>query len=146
MITPDQIAGSGSEHGEQSALFAYAAIQARTHPLWALLFAIPNGGKRDKVTASRLKAEGVKSGVPDICLPVARAGYHSLYIELKRIGDKEQDRKPGIASTAQDRWISNLKNQQHCAVVCYGWHEAAAVVEWYLGKPHTRVYWQSGDV
>lgn len=53
-----------------------------------LLHAIPNGGKRDIVTAAKLKNEGVKRGVPDLFLPVARGGYHGLYIELKIKGGK----------------------------------------------------------
>lgn len=49
----------------------------------ALLHHIPNGGARSKATAGRLKAEGVKAGIPDICLPVPKNGYGALYIELK---------------------------------------------------------------
>jgi hypothetical protein len=45
---------------------------------------VPNDGLRPTVTAARLTTEGVRRGVPDICLPVARGGYHGVYIELKR--------------------------------------------------------------
>jgi hypothetical protein len=31
----------------------------------------------------KLKAEGVRAGVADLCLPAARRGYHGLYIEMK---------------------------------------------------------------
>ena len=47
------------------------------------IFAIPNGGARNVVTAAKLKAEGVLAGVPDLCVPMARCGFHGLYIELK---------------------------------------------------------------
>lgn len=47
--------------------------------------------KRDKATAVALKRQGVKAGVPDICLPVARNGYHGLHIELKA-GKTQQPR------------------------------------------------------
>lgn len=48
-----------------------------------LLFAIPNGGKRNVVTALRMKREGVISGVPDLFLSIGRNGYHGFYIEMK---------------------------------------------------------------
>src|SRR5262245_46077094 len=80
-----------SEHVEQVALFKWAARNQGREPLLCLLFAIPNGGKRDKVTAARLKAEGVKAGVPDICLPVARMGYYGFWIEMKVGKNKTTD-------------------------------------------------------
>lgn len=48
-----------------------------------LLFAIPNGGKRNAVTASILKAEGVVAGVADLFLAVPSPDYHGLFIEMK---------------------------------------------------------------
>jgi hypothetical protein len=96
MMTPAELAKSGSEHGEQRALFAWvlvaeqygfnvawdwaagmgleAAKSSRTNeqPVHELKWfhAIPNGGLRDKRTAAMLKAEGVKRGIPDTFLPV----------------------------------------------------------------------------
>lgn len=46
-------------------------------------FAIPNGGKRNVIVAQKMKAEGVRAGIPDLCLPVMRGGYGGMYIELK---------------------------------------------------------------
>lgn len=48
-----------------------------------LLFAIPNGGQRNRVTAAYLKKEGVTAGVHDLFLSVPRAEFHGLYIEMK---------------------------------------------------------------
>lgn len=84
------------------------------------------GGKRDKRTAVALKRQGVKAGVPDICLPVARNGYHGLYIELKAGKNK--------ATKSQEKWQVFLNSQGYYAVICYGWHEAAKVIEEYLLK------------
>ena len=67
-----------SEHAEQVALFKWAEFAAARWPELTLMHAIPNGGHRNKITAARLKAEGVRAGVPDICLPVARGGWHGL--------------------------------------------------------------------
>jgi hypothetical protein len=47
------------------------------------LFAIPNGGSRDVITGSKLKAEGVVAGVADLFLCIANTEFHGLFIELK---------------------------------------------------------------
>jgi len=63
------------EHKEQKALFRWAGFRAQQKPELELLYAILNGGHRHKAVGRRLKAEGVKRGVPDICLPVPRGGF-----------------------------------------------------------------------
>jgi hypothetical protein len=72
-----------SEHDEQCAVIQWAKIFESRYPELALLFAIPNGGKRNVVTAMKLRDEGVKPGVPDLFLPVARHGWHGMFIEMK---------------------------------------------------------------
>ena len=79
-----------TEHTDQARLFRWMA----TVPALALAFAIPNGaklpwtknakGQRYSAEAIRLKQEGLKSGVPDICIPVMRGGYGAMFLELKR--------------------------------------------------------------
>ena len=115
----------GSEHQEQAALFEWAAWHSERVPALQLMFAIPNGGKRDKVTAARMKTEGVKSGVPDICLPVARRGFHGFYIELKVGANKP--------SKEQLRWLEALTLEGYMTDVSYGWTEAAHKIIRYLG-------------
>jgi hypothetical protein len=114
-----------TESEEQQSLFAWAEIQAGRYPELRLLYHIPNGGKRGKAEAGRFAAEGVRSGVPDLCLPVARGLYHGLYIELKRT-------RGGKISDTQREWETALANQGYCAVVCRGWVEASKVLLWYL--------------
>lgn len=113
------------ESEEQIALFEWASYRAGAHPELHLMFHIPNGGKRNITEAARFKRMGVKAGVPDICLPVARCGYHGLYIELKAPGGK--------ASEYQTMWINELTRQRFLARVCVGWKEAADLIEKYLG-------------
>jgi hypothetical protein len=48
-----------------------------------LLFAIPNGGKRNIITAMTMKREGVVAGVPDLFLSIPRNEFHGFYIEMK---------------------------------------------------------------
>ena len=83
------------------------------------------GGSRNKIEAARLRAQGVKSGVPDLCLPVARGANHGLYIELKR-------QRGGRISEEQVRWIDGLLKQGYAAAICKGWQEAASVIIDYL--------------
>lgn len=112
------------EAGIQESLFEWAELNESRHPELKLLHAIPNGGKRDAITGYHLKRQGVKSGVPDICLPVARRNSHALYIELKAEGGRVQE--------SQKVWIAELNKQKYRAVVCYGLDEAIKTLEWYL--------------
>lgn len=113
-----------SESTEQQALFEWAEIAAKKTPELRLLHAIPNGGKRHISTAVRLKKEGVKAGVPDICLPVPCGEYHGLYIEMK-VGRN----KP---SANQKWWIEQLQKQGYRVEVCYSWGEAVKVITEYM--------------
>lgn len=113
-----------SEHDEQAALFQWAALQANATPELQLLYAIPNGGHRHKAVAANLAAEGVKSGVPDICLPVARSSFHGLYIEMKYGRNKPSDH--------QEAWLKALAGQGYKTAVCWSFHAALTVIEQYL--------------
>ena len=113
------------EGEEQRQLFEWANFFSAAMPELELLYHIPNGGSRNKAEAAKLKREGVKPGVPDLCLPVPRFGFNGMYIELKR-------RKGGQVSAGQKRWIEKLQQQGYRAVVCRGWKEAAAAIANYL--------------
>jgi hypothetical protein len=117
-----------TESQEQAALFEWAKLSEWKHPELKLLHAIPNGGLRDARTAAVLQRTGVKSGVPDLCLPVARGGFHGLYIELKRL-------KGGVLSINQKTWLSLLAKEGYKAVMCKGWLEARdAILNYLEGK------------
>lgn len=114
-----------TEGQEQATLFSWAAMQTRRLPELRLLFHVPNGGSRGKGEAGRFKAEGVKPGVPDLCLPVARCGWHGLFIELKR-------QKGGRVSREQIQWLTDLEREGYRAEIAQGWQEAARILESYL--------------
>lgn len=114
-----------TESQEQQWLMQWARAQSRRWPELGLLYHIPNEGKRSRAGGARLKAEGLKAGVPDLCLPVARGGCHGLYIELKR-------RKGGVVTAAQTAWMDSLLQQGYMVAVCRGWEEAAKLIEGYL--------------
>lgn len=115
-----------SEHYHQCALIEWAGLEGHKEPRLWLLFAIPNGGARHPVVAAKMKAEGVKKGVPDLMLPVAARGFHGLFIEMK-------DEDGGRMSRAQKEWQVNLMAEGYLHVVCHGWDSARESLLWYLG-------------
>ena len=130
-----KLAASDTEHAHQRALFGWFNYVAFTglHPLARLCYAVPNGGKRDPITAARLKAEGVKAGVPDVVYPVARHVWHSPYIELKA--------GKGRPSDDQVEWHTLLRQQGHAVAVCWGWHAARLCFRDYeMGGPQAMEY------
>lgn len=114
----------GIEDEHQEAIFQWCAVRQGMYPELKLLYHVPNEGKRDKLYAMALKRRGVKAGVPDMCLPVARCGYHGLYIELK-VGKNK-------TTNNQKDWIERLNEQGYLAVVCYGWEAAVDTLDKYL--------------
>lgn len=113
------------ESNEQQTLVAWAKRHEEEWPELRMLYHIPNEGKRSRKNGARMKAEGLKSGVPDICLPVARGGHHGLYIELKR-------RKDSKVTEEQLEWIADLVAQGYVAAVCRGCDEAISLITRYL--------------
>lgn len=114
-----------SETTEQIALFNWAKRTESILPELALMYHVSNEGKRSN--GGILKAAGLKSGVPDICLPVANNGFHGLYIELKFGKNK--------ATKAQEEYMAMLNAQGYKTAVCYGAEEAGEEILAYLTEP-----------
>ena len=93
------------------------------------MYHIPNEGKRSKVTGAQLKAQGLKAGVPDVCLPVAHGGYIGLYVEMKV--------KPNRPTENQKQWLRALRGAGHFTAVAYTWEEAKNLIVEYLSLPPT---------
>lgn len=104
-----------SEADEQATVVHHC--RARRIPVYHIL----NEGKRSSRTGAFLKRQGLSPGVPDLCIPVARGHYHSLYIEMKAKG--------GRITAAQKEWTSMLRAQGMCAAVCYGADDAISLTE-----------------
>lgn len=118
------------EHAEQVALCRWWSLYARrTGIAESLLFAIPNGGRRDAVTGARLKAEGVRAGVPDMFLAVPRKNAPGLFLELKK-------RKGGRVSENQKNVHEALSEAGYPVRICRGWDEAKRAIEDYIGGIH----------
>lgn len=113
-----------TEHDEQVSFIKWAE-QCLQPSVFSLLFAIPNGGQRHKAVASNLRAEGVKAGVPDIMLAVARGGFYGLFVEMKRTSKS-------VISDAQYSMIQELREAGYRVEVCKGREEAKRIVREYL--------------
>jgi hypothetical protein len=113
-----------AETTEQIKLFNWAKSRENIVPELRLMYHIPNEGKRSKSGGEILKAAGLRAGVPDICLPVARMGYNALYIEMK-FGDN----KP---TKAQREYMAALEAAGAKVTVCYSAETAREVIRHYL--------------
>ena len=113
------------ERPHQVALIKWVRSVKQTYPVLKLLYAVPNGGDRNLRVARKLKAEGVLSGVADLCLPAARRGYHGLYLEMKS--------EEGVATEEQKEFLRDVSGEGYCAVIAQGVDEAKATLKWYLG-------------
>lgn len=126
MLTIQALQKARSEHVEQCGVVRWAEAMTGIRPELGLLFAVPNGGGRSKAEGGRLKAEGVKPGVPDLMLPVARQGYHGLFIEMKRAGG-------GRLSLYQREWRARLEAEGYRWVCCEGMDAGIKALREYLG-------------
>jgi hypothetical protein len=160
MLRVKDLLGTDTEHAHQVTLFAYAAVAMNYGWEWAdewakggevdgvvgrgvselrWLHAIPNGGGRGDnkrsatIRGQQLKAEGVKAGVADIFLPVAKGSWHGLYIEMKRPKLKPVRGGKGGLSNEQIEFRDWVRGQGYGWVVCYGWEEVVRVLRMYLG-------------
>jgi len=90
-----------------------------------LLFAIPNGGWRNQVVASKLKAEGVQAGIPDLQLAIPNGKYHGLFIEMK-------NGKAGELSQIQREMIVKLTHHGYACAVCHSFEEFVLTANEYM--------------
>ena len=113
------------ETTEQMALFVWARNNTHALPCLSLMYHVPNEGKR--ANGAVLKAMGLKSGVPDVCLPVASHNFHGLYLEMKYGRNK--------ATPEQEAFMAGLRQQGYKTAVCHGAEEAKAEILNYLQEP-----------
>jgi hypothetical protein len=137
-MTPEQLAKSDTESAHQTALFAWAALHVQEYPELKWMHHIPNGGTRGAdaksraIAGARLKAQGVKVGVPDVFLPVKRGPCSGLYIELKKPSAKPKRNGKGGLSEEQLEFGVFVQEQGYGWAVCYGWEAAASLVVSYM--------------
>lgn len=134
LITPEKLAASGSEDGTQKAYIQACRTQLQpVFPEVMLTYHVPNGGTRGEQSVAakamaNLKSMGLVNGVPDICLPVGRLGYSSLYIEFKR-----PDGKNGLDIEQYD-YIVKLTQYGALVAICDNWEHAFDITQMYLSQ------------
>lgn len=121
-----------SEATDQAALFDFLARMEGRYPALKWAFHVPNGEKRDKATAAKLKEMGTKPGVPDVIFPWAyyderaNIAYPGCVIELKH----------GRNSTTpdQDAWLEHFRRCGWFVAVFHDWmHAARLLLRWVGG-------------
>lgn len=111
-----------SEHRIQKAYFQWLRYKLpRVEPL---AFSVPNGGYRFIATAARLKAEGVKAGVPDIFIAYPQKSFHGLFMELKT--------ERGRPTKQQLQWLERLGSKGYMAMLCKGLDALIETTEGYF--------------
>ena len=91
-----------------------------------LLYAVPNGGKRNAREAARLKREGVRPGIPDLVLAIPMLPYHGLYIELKT--------PKGRLQPSQRDVLLRLEDQGYMTQIVRSFDEFQSLITKYLRK------------
>lgn len=116
------------EDSEQALFFSI--LRYRYPQVWDIAFHVPNGGKRNAREGARLKAQGVKAGVPDIFVPMPVGSHFGLFIEMKRA--LEHGKPKPVVSGQQRMMMDMLTAQGYKCVVAYGADDAIMILEQYL--------------
>lgn len=154
-MTPKDLCKSGSEFGEQSALFCWAnsnEARAKFPHLYrkpegtqlgrCKMYSINNNAgvdanaKTRAIRGGRAKQIGLSPGVADIFIPLARHGCNGLYIELKidpQHPENLKRKRKGEQSPAQKQFEKQVVEDNFGYCVCDGWKRAKVVISQYLG-------------
>ncbi len=92
-----------------------------------LLFAIPNQARRSRANASRMSAEGLLAGVPDVFLAVPRGDCAGFFIEMKASGGK--------LSENQRLMLARLTKAGYATLVAYSATDAINAIRAYMNLP-----------
>lgn len=123
MVTHKARKPKDEEHRIQCACVRWFRLQ---YPqLNGRLFAVPNGGRRDAITAAKLKAEGVIAGVSDLILLKSNHDYGALLIEMKTLKGRQRD--------SQKQWQNLVcADEEYKYVVCHSFDDFKREVDDYL--------------
>lgn len=121
-----------AESRECLALMKWAATVRleNGYNLGAVMYHIPNGGKRNKIEAGIMKGEGVKAGQMDYHLPIARHGFGSLYLEMKKPTAMPSD----VSQEQRDR-TGIMRDCGNVVRFARNWQHAASIICEYLELP-----------
>lgn len=124
------------EHWHQVCFCEFVRKEYAEH--YETLFAIPNGGTRNRVEAANMKMEGVKAGVTDLQLAYPMAippqGFTmryrlfcGLFLEMKR-----PEGSYGV-SDKQVEFMAAMRRRGYATGVAHGWYAAVGLFLYYIG-------------
>lgn len=121
-----------SEDDLQISCFQWIELIRPAHPILEWIIHVPNGGKRPRGAAGKLKAMGVKPGVLDVLLPLPFNGWSGLAIEMKVGSNKTTEQ--------QDDWLQVFEASGYYTAVCYTLEDFMSHVDRFLTSicPHSR--------
>ena len=93
--------------------------------LRGLVIHIPNEGHRSKRYGALLRDMGMRAGVSDLFIAMARHTFFGAWIELKSASGK--------VSTEQARFHLDMAQQGYFTMTCWGVDEAIKTIAWYTG-------------
>ena len=102
---------ASAEENLHRSCFEWVTLNRARHPLLAWLIHIPNGGRRPRGEAGKLKALGVKKGVPDFVLPFPspNARWSGFAVELKSpTGRLSQEQQDWLAKMVSHGWMTGV--------------------------------------
>ncbi len=90
------------------------------------LYAVPNAALRSPALGAWMKAEGMRAGIPDLQLDVARDGFHGLRIEMKAGANKESDKQSEV--------LASLRRRGYKTMTCWTTDAAIDAIQDYLDR------------
>ena len=126
-----------SEDHQQANFFAWIDYWGEQFPKLKTCYAEPNGSNKSKMQRYVMSITGLRSGVPDVHLPIfSRIYYEATNISIEYTGLYiEFKSKKGVLSPNQKIWMQRLRDVNHMVEVCKSWQAAANLVIDYLGLP-----------
>lgn len=112
------------EEDLQRTCFEWISLRMARYPILRFALHVPNGGKRPKGEAGKMKAMGVKKGFPDIITPLAFGKWRGFAAELKS--------STGRVSAEQEEWLGALAESGWLTGVCRSLGEFELLVGKYL--------------
>lgn len=102
----------------------WVVLSSARYPILRWMLHVPNGGKRPRGEAGKLKALGTKPGYPDLTLPRPNHTWRGLAIELKS--------PVGTVSSYQQEWLDAFAEDGWLVAVCRSLEEFIATTLLFL--------------
>lgn len=98
-----------TEEAAHRACVAWAQVAHQQYPLLRWLVHVPNGGKRPRGEAGKLRAMGTRKGVPDLLILRPSGRFHGLAVEVKsRTGRLTPEQQAWLETLHADGWLTGI--------------------------------------